>query len=113
MTALAASLATRDEVAELRNDNAVLRQEAERRQAQLEATARLLALADLNVAQLAAERDRLRALVDAAPQGKPRGIDIFGLRLCPVVGTGYAATISGGAVRTGPTVAAVQPLSCR
>ena len=90
----------------------MLRQEAGRRQAELEARGHLMALADSTVAELRAERDPLRALIDAAPQGKPRGIELFGVRLCPVVGAGYAATVSGGTVRTGPTVAVVQPLSC-
>ncbi len=90
----------------------MLRQEAGRRQAELEARGHLVALADSTVGELRAERDPLRALIDAAPQGKPRGIELFGVRLCPVVGAGYAATVSGGTVRTGPTVAVVQPLSC-
>jgi hypothetical protein len=106
------AMAARAASEQLQQDNAVLRQEAERRQAQLEATAHLLALADSNAGQLRAERDRLRALIDAAPQGKPRGISILGLRLCPVVGPGYAATLTDGSVRTGPTVAVLQPLTC-
>jgi hypothetical protein len=94
-------MAARAAAEQLQQDNAVLRQQAERRRVQLAATGRLLALADSNATKLRAERDRLRALIDAAPQDKPRGISTFEVRLCPVVGAGYGATRTDGGIRTG------------
>lgn len=103
------AMAVRDAATQLAADNAILRAEAERRQAQLEATAHLLAMARANVADLTSQRDRLRALIDSAPQGKPRGINLLGLRLCPVIGPGYSF-IPG--VGQGMALSITQPLSC-
>ena len=53
--------------------------------------------------------DSLTALVGRAPIGKPRGINLLGLRLCPVVGVGYALLGTG---QHGPALTITQPLSC-
>lgn len=93
-------------------DNAALRDAVANRDAQLAATAHLLALSQQSDSLHTAERDSLRQHLKAAPLGAKRGISLLGVRLCPTVGLGYAANVVGGVVRAGPAVAVIQPLSC-
>lgn len=93
-------------------DNAVLRAAVANRDARLVAMGHLLALSEQADSTHTAERDSLRQHIRQAPQGRPRGISLLGVRLCPTVGLGYAANVVGGVVRAGPAVAVVQPLSC-
>lgn len=112
------------EADQLRADNLVLRQEAERRGQQIQAMARLEAVQDSSLEAVRADRDSLRKLVHAAPVGRPHGIrlPIIGLRLCPVVGPGMSAVLdqtrpdstTGGhrVVHVRASISVVQPFSC-
>jgi hypothetical protein len=106
------ALAARAHADTLERDNQALRGEVTRQAAEIQARIHLQALDSATIWAVTRERDRLRALVDSAPVGRKRGINVLGVRLCPQIGAGYGAMVSGGIVRAGPTVAVIQPLSC-
>jgi hypothetical protein len=86
----------------LEQDNQALRGEVSRAHAELVARAHLMALDSAAIRDLRADRERLRALVDSAPVGRP-GCRLLGLIPCPVVTAGYGATLAG-TVHAGPSV---------
>lgn len=86
----------------LLREQAQLHQRIGRDSVKLAAYARLVVRQDSQIT-------RLTNLVNRAPVKTPRGINLFGLRLCPTVGVGAALTADG---RVGPALAVVQPLSC-
>jgi hypothetical protein len=93
-------------------DNDTLRTTLGTLKGQLAATVHLLALSRVSDSTHLAERDRAIATANRAPVGHKRGLSLLGVRLCPTIGAGYGATLQGGVVRAGPTLAVVQPLSC-
>jgi hypothetical protein len=106
------ALAARAHADTLERDNQALRGEVTRQAAEIQARIHLQALDSATIRAVTSERNRLRALVDSAPIGRKRGINVLGVRLCPVAAIGYGAMVSGGIVRAGPVAAVVQPLSC-
>lgn len=90
-------------------DADLLRAEIARQRAMLEATGRLLALSQRADSLHTAERDSLRQHIREAPQGRPRGVSLFGVRLCPTVGASYSV-IPGVGQGFGASI--VQPISC-
>ena len=93
-------------------NNRSLREYAGNLTGQLKATAALLAISEHSDSVHTAQRDQALAVAHQAPAPRKRGISLLGVRLCPEVGVGYAATLHGGVLVTGPTVAVVQPLRC-
>ena len=93
-------------------DNRTLREYAANLTGQLKATAALLAISEHSDSVHTAQRDQALAVAHSAPAPAKRGFALLGVRLCPQIGAGYAATLHNGALVTGPTVAVVQPLSC-
>ena len=96
----------------LMHDNHALRESVANRDAQLQALGHLLSLSQSSDSLHTAQRDTAVAIANRAPVGHKRGLSLLGVRLCPSIGVGYGATLQGGVVRAGPTLAVVQPLSC-
>ncbi len=66
---------------------------------------RIIASHDTALAAMRTDRDKWKAVAE----GKPRGIKLFGIRLCPVVGASYSV-IPGVGQGFGGSI--TQPLSC-
>lgn len=99
------ALASRARADSLAADGDLLRAAITTRDAQLAATAHLLALSQASDSVHLSQRDSALALVRRAPVGAPR-CRLLALIPCPVIVGGYSGTLVDGALRFGPSVTA-------